>query len=79
MLRKIWDSRLPIFMLIFLLYSIPFMTSSMSGPGPFDFLWEDWGWSIGYYVVGELILILIVGVLALTGHFELKAENDNAH
>ena len=79
MLEKIWGRCISIFMLIFLLYSIPFMTSPMSGPGLFDFLWEDWGWSVGYYIVGEVVLILIMGILALTGHLKLKVVNNNVH
>ena len=65
-------------MVFFLLYSIPFITSPLTGPGLCDFLWEDWGWSIGYYVAGEVILILITSILFFTGQFEPE-ENDNAN
>jgi len=75
-LKKIWDSRITIFIVIFTLYSIPFITSPLSGPGLFDFLWVDWGWNVGYYVIGEVILITVAVIIGLRGGYEFKEESD---
>jgi len=78
-LKKAWDNRASIFMVIFFLYSIPFITSPLSGPGLFDFLWIDWGWSEGYYIAGEVILILIASILIFTGQFEPEKEDNDGN
>jgi len=64
-------------MIAFFLYSVPFLTSPLSGPGLFDFLWEDWGWSIGYYIAGEVILIVIATILFFTGQLEPGKESND--
>ena len=48
-----------IFLIVWIVYSLPFMFSTILYPGPFDFIFTEWGWSVELYLFG---LFLGVGI-----------------
>lgn len=60
-----WPKWRVIYTFLFLIYVLPFITSPLSGPGLFDFLWRDFGWNIEYYVYGLFLNMLVMGFLVL--------------